>query len=117
LLVEDQDGIRELVLEFLQQHGYSVLHAADGREALEMANKYKHPIHLLLTDVVMPNIGGLELARRLNQPRPQMKVLYMSGYPDHATWSSELVDETVAVLQKPFPLDTLAHKIRNLLDD
>jgi PAS domain S-box-containing protein len=117
LLVEDQDGIRDLVLEFLQKHGYSVLHAADGREALEMATAYKDPIHLLLTDVVMPNIGGLELARRLNQSRPEMKVLYMSGYPDHATWSSELVDETVAVLQKPFPLETLAHKIRNLFDE
>jgi PAS domain S-box-containing protein len=117
LLVEDQDGIRELVLEFLQQHGYSVLHAADGNEALKIANEYRDSIHLLLTDVVMPNIGGLELARRLNQPRPEMKVLYMSGYPDHATWSSELVDESVAVLQKPFPLETLAHKIRSLLDE
>jgi PAS domain S-box-containing protein len=117
LLVEDQDGIRDLVCEFLQTKGYTVLHAVDGNEALHIADEYKHPIHLLLTDVVMPNIGGRELAHRLTQPRPQMKVLFMSGYPDHATWSRELIDDTGAVLQKPFPLDTLARKIRSLLDD
>lgn len=117
LLVEDQDGIRELVCEFLQNTGYTVLQAADGNEALQIADEYKHPIHLLLTDIVMPNVGGRELAQRLAQPRPQMKVLFMSGYPDHATWSSELVDDTAAVLQKPFPLDTLARKVRTLLDE
>jgi len=117
LLVEDQDGIRDLVREFLQKNGYTVLHAVDGNDALQIAAKYQNSIHLLLTDVVMPNLGGRELARRLTQPRPRMKVLFMSGYPDHATWSSELVDDTAAVLQKPFPLDTLARKIRTLLDD
>ena len=117
LLVEDQDGIRELVCEYLQKNGYSVLRAVDGNEAFQIAEKYEHPIHLLLTDVIMPNVGGRELADRLAQPRPQMKVLFMSGYPDHATWSSELVDDTAAVLQKPFPLDILARKIRSLLDD
>jgi PAS domain S-box-containing protein len=117
LLAEDQEGIRDLVREFLQNSGYTVLHAVDGNEALQIADEYKHPIHLLLTDVVMPNVGGRELAQRLTQPRPQMKVLFMSGYPDHATWSSELLDDTAAVLQKPFPLDTLARKVRSLLDD
>jgi PAS domain S-box-containing protein len=117
LLVEDQDGIRDLVREFLQNSGYTVLYAVDGNEALKIAANYQNSIHLLLTDVVMPNLGGRELARRLTQPRPRMKVLFMSGYPDHTTWSSELVDDTAAVLQKPFPLDTLARKIRNLLDD
>jgi len=117
LLVEDQEGIRDLVREYLQKNGYSVLHAADGNKALEIAHEYQQPIHLLLTDVVMPNVGGRELAHRLSEQRPQMKVLFMSGYPDHATWSSELVDNTAAVLQKPFTLDTLARKVRNLLDD
>ena len=117
LLVEDQDGIRDLVREFLQNNGYTVLHAVDGSEALRIADEYKRLIHLLLTDVVMPNVGGRELAHRLAQQRPQMKVLFMSGYPDHATWSSELVVDTAAVLQKPFPLDTLSLKIRSLLDD
>ena len=92
LLVEDQDGIRDLVCEYLQKNGYTVLHASDGNEALRIADEYKLPIHLLLTDVVMPNVGGRELAHRLTQPRPQMKVLFMSGYPDHAAWSSELID-------------------------
>ena len=117
LLVEDQDGIRDLVGEFLQNNGYSVLLAADGNEALQLADEHNDPIHLLLTDVVMPNLGGRELAERLTQSRAQMKVLFMSGYPDHATWSSELVNDSAAVLQKPFPLDTLARKIRSLLDD
>jgi two-component system, cell cycle sensor histidine kinase and response regulator CckA len=117
LLVEDQDGIRELVREFLQKNGYTVLHAADGNEALLVAAEYKHPMHLLLTDVVMPNVGGRELAKRLSQTRPRIKVLFMSGYPDHATWTSELLDDTDAVLQKPFSLDTLAQRVRALLDD
>jgi two-component system cell cycle sensor histidine kinase/response regulator CckA len=117
LLVEDQDGIRELVREFLEKNGYSVLHAADGNEAFKIAEEYKHPIHLLLTDVVMPNMGGRELAHRMAQLRPQMNVLFMSGYPDHATWSSEIADDSVAVLQKPFSLDALARKVRSLLDE
>jgi PAS domain S-box-containing protein len=117
LLVEDQDGIRDLVHEVLRAGGYTVLCAEDGNQALQMADEYKLPIHLLLTDVVMPNLGGQELAHRLAQPRPHMKVLYMSGYPDHATWDGDLVDETAAVLQKPFLLDTLTRKIRSLLDE
>jgi PAS domain S-box-containing protein len=117
LLVEDQDGIRDLVGEFLQNNEYTVLRAVDGNEALQIANEYQHPIHLLLTDVVMPNVGGRELANRLTQPRPQMKVLFMSGYADHASWTGELVEDTADVLQKPFSLDTLARKIRSLLDD
>jgi CheY-like chemotaxis protein len=117
LLVEDQDGIRDLVREFLHNNDYTVLHAVDGNEALRIADEYKHPIHLLLTDVVMPNVGGRELAHRLTQLRPQMKVLFMSGYADHASWTGELVDDTADVLQKPFSLDTLARKIRSLLDN
>ena len=117
LVVEDQDGIRELVREFLEKNGYSVLHACDGNEALQVAKEHKHPIHLLLTDVVMPNMGGRELAHRLTSPRPEMKVLFMSGYPDHASSTSEQVDNSAVVLQKPFPLDTLARKIRSLLDE
>jgi CheY-like chemotaxis protein len=119
LLVEDQEGIRELVAEFLEKKGYTVLVAADGRQALQMAEEHKHSIHLLLTDVVMPNLGGRELAQRLAPARPQMKVLFISGYPDHSTWSSELIDDfdSAAVLQKPFLLDTLVRKMRGLLDE
>jgi two-component system cell cycle sensor histidine kinase/response regulator CckA len=117
LLVEDQDGIRDLVCEFLQRGGYKVLWAEDGNQALNIADEYKLPIHLLLTDVVMPNLGGQELAHRLAQSRPDMKVLFMSGYPDHSTWDGSLVDDTAAVLQKPFSLDALTRKIRILLDE
>ena len=116
-MVEDQDGIRDLVREFLQSNDYTVLHAVDGNEAIQIADEYKNPIHLLLTDIVMPDVGGRELAHRLTQPRPQMKVLFMSGYPDHASWSGALVNDSAVVLQKPFSLDALARKIRSLLDD
>ncbi|HSZ61373.1 MAG TPA: ATP-binding protein [Terriglobales bacterium] len=119
LLVEDQEGIRELVCEFLQNKGYTVLVAADGYQALQIADKCKEAIHLLLTDVAMPNVGGRELALRLTPSRPKMKVIFMSGYPDHSTWSSGLVDdfESAAVLQKPFLLDTLARKVRRILGE
>jgi two-component system cell cycle sensor histidine kinase/response regulator CckA len=119
LLVEDQEEIRELAAEFLRNKGYTVLVAADGHQALQMADEHKRAIHLLLTDVVMPNVGGRELALQLAQSRPQMKVLFMSGYPDHSTWNSELGDgcDSTMVLQKPFLLDTLARKIRGLLDE
>ncbi len=119
LLVEDQEGIRELAAEFLQNKGYTVLVAADGYQALQIADVCKDTIHLLLTDVVMPNVGGRELSARLTQTRPQMKVMFMSGYPDHSTWGSGVSDgcNSVVVLQKPFLLDALARKIRELLDE
>ncbi len=117
LLVEDQEGIRDLVQEFLQRKGYTVLHAVDGDDALRIAGAHNEQIHLLVTDVVMPNIGGQELARRLTPLRPQMKVLFMSGYPEHASRGEEAVDRNVPVLLKPFLLDTLARKVRSVLDD
>jgi two-component system cell cycle sensor histidine kinase/response regulator CckA len=79
LLVEDQDGIRDLVGEFLRRNGYTVLHAVDGDEALRVAGERQDSIDLLLTDILMPNIGGRELAERLTAVRPKMKVLFMSG--------------------------------------
>jgi DNA-binding NtrC family response regulator len=117
LLVEDQDGIRDLVREFLRRKGYSVLHAVDGNDALRIAGQHQDQIHLLVTDVVMPNIGGPELVRRLTPLRPQMKVLYMSGFPEHASLGNEEADTDVTVLQKPFMLDALANKIRAVLDN
>jgi DNA-binding NtrC family response regulator len=117
LLVEDQEGIRDLVQEFLRRKGYTVLHAVDGDDALRIAAEHKDQIHLLVTDVVMPNIGGQELARRLTPLRPQMKVLFMSGYPEHASLGEESVDKNVPVLLKPFLLDALARTVRSVLDD
>jgi PAS domain S-box-containing protein len=119
LLAEDQEGIRELAAEFLQNKGYTVLVAADGYQALQIADARRDAIHLLLTDVVMPNVGGRELAMRLTQARPQMKVMFMSGYPDRSAVESGVgADfESIAVLQKPFLLDALASKVRGLLDE
>lgn len=116
LLVEDEEGIRELASDFLQGQGYMVLTAMDGNEALRIADGHEDLIHLLVTDIVMPNIGGKELAQRLRQVRPQIKVLLMSGYPDHPALANADVGGQMTVLQKPFSLDTLGHKVRGLLD-
>jgi CheY-like chemotaxis protein len=116
LLVEDQEGIREVAQEFLRRSGYSVLCAADGDEALRMAHRHKHPIDLLVTDVVMPNMGGPELIQRLAQARPRIKVLLISGNPDQASLTEQLGDAPVAILQKPFPLDSFLRKVRSVLD-
>jgi len=116
LLVEDETGIRELACEFLQRQGYKVLHGMDGNEALRIAEGHEELIHLLVTDMAMPNVGGKELADRLRKVRPQIKVLFMSGYPDHEALGGAEVGVQNAVLQKPFSLDTLAQKVRTLLD-
>jgi len=116
LLVEDQDGIRDLVREFLQRKGYVVLFAIDGQDALRIAAEHKPTIHLLLTDLVMPNIGGRVLAPRVKQLHPHIKVLFMSGYAEPTVVKSLATGEDAPVLQKPFLLETLAHKVRNALD-
>ena len=116
LVVEDEAEIRDLVSQYLQQNGYTVLHANDGRDALQIAKSYKGLIHLTVTDVVMPQIGGHELAQQLRQLRPRTKVLFTSGYPDPAALNDETSGETAFILQKPFSLNTLAGKIRELLD-
>jgi PAS domain S-box-containing protein len=119
LVVEDQDGIRDIVRESLRRNGYKVLIAADGNEALQMASAYPDPIHLLVTDLVMPNIGGRELAQRLTPLRPRMKVLFMSGYSEHSAFDGENedMDPSATVLQKPFSLDALARNVRRVLDE
>jgi PAS domain S-box-containing protein len=116
LVVEDQDGIRDIVRESLRRNGYKVLIAVDGNEALEMASAYPDPINLLITDLVMPNIGGRELAQRLLPLRPQMKVLFMSGYSEHSALDIEDTSQPATVLQKPFSLDALARNVRRVLD-
>jgi PAS domain S-box-containing protein len=115
LVVEDQDGIRDIVRESLRRNGYKVLIAVDGNEALQMASAYEDPIHLLVTDLVMPNIGGRELAQRLIPLRPGMKVLFMSGYSEYSGSDEEETDATI--LQKPFSLEALARNVRRVLDE
>jgi two-component system, cell cycle sensor histidine kinase and response regulator CckA len=115
LLVEDQDAIRDVVSEFLKGSGYTVLEATDGIEALQVAEQHDGDIDLLLTDVVMPRMGGPELAIRLANLRPRMKVIYMSGYTEFAKDNRKLAESEKIILQKPFALVTLARKVREVL--
>jgi len=116
LLVEDEPGVRKLVREMLARRGYTVLAPENSADALAIGKKHRGPIHLLLTDVVMPNLGGRELARRLGQSRPAMKVLYMSGYTDAAVVHNGVIEPGAAFLQKPFTAELLERKIREVLD-
>src|SRR3984957_10227745 len=99
LVGEDQDGMRDIVRESLRRNGYKELIAVDGNEALQMASAYPDPIHLLVTDLVMPNIGGRELAKRLKPVRPGMKVLFMSGYSEHSALEIADTGSSATVLQ------------------
>ena len=116
LVVEDEDEVRDVVLQALGINGYSVLQACDGREALAIADRQPGPIHLLVTDVVMPHMNGRELAEQLAPRRPEMKVLYMSGYTNDFVRSQPAGDQQPAFLQKPFSCETLGQKVRGVLD-
>jgi CheY-like chemotaxis protein len=116
LLVEDAERVRAVVREILEMSGYAVLEAHHGAEALELSNRHAGPIHLLVTDVVMPQMSGRELAQRLATLRPDLKVLYMSGYTDDAIVRHGVLASGIAFLSKPFTPDALALKVRELLD-
>jgi signal transduction histidine kinase/ActR/RegA family two-component response regulator len=116
LLVEDDPAVRGLVDEALRSKGYEVLIARHGIEALLAGAKHLGPIHLLLTDVVMPQMSGPEVAEQLAIARPAMKVMFMSGYPDHPAFSKGGMKEGTAFLQKPFTMDALTQKVREVLD-
>ncbi|MGH9861995.1 MAG: PAS domain S-box protein [Candidatus Acidiferrales bacterium] len=115
LLVEDEEPLRRLAREFLESNGYRVLEAPTGQEALRLAERFQGPIHLLLTDVVMPGLSGRELAERLAPRRPETKVLYMSGYTEDAIVHHGVLGPGMSLLQKPFTLDALARKLRQVL--
>jgi len=115
LLVEDEDAVRALAREVLRRHGYVVLEAKHGVEALRLAERHPDEVHLLITDVVMPHMDGSELAKRLSTARPKMKVLFMSGYTDHAALHRDLT-AGAAFVQKPFTPEALARKVRAVLD-
>jgi two-component system, cell cycle sensor histidine kinase and response regulator CckA len=115
LLVEDEKGVRELAREYLEMTGYTVIQAEDGAAALELATKHSGPIHLLMTDVVMPGISGRELAERVKKIRPEIKILYMSGYTDQSVVHHGILESDAVLLQKPFTLPTLASKLREIL--
>jgi len=116
LLVEDAAAVRAVTKQVLERQGYVVLEAPDGEAALRLAQQHRGPIHLLLTDVVLPRVSGRELAERLTQVRPDMKVLYASGYTDDSVVRHGILELGTAYLQKPFSPESLARKVRNVLD-
>jgi PAS domain S-box-containing protein len=117
LLVEDDELVRDLASRLLKQQGYTVLEASNGQEALSVAKEHVgETIHLLLADIVMPQMGGKELADWLKISRPNVKVLFTSGYADYAIVHHGVLDAGTQFLQKPFSLKTLSHKVREVLD-
>ena len=116
LLVEDEKAVRMMIRKTLQSKGYTVLEAQHGQEALDICEHYSRPIHLMVTDVVMPQMSGKELAEQLAPNRPEMKILYMSGYPDNSIVQHGVLEPGTEFLQKPFTLNTLEAKVREILD-
>jgi PAS domain S-box-containing protein len=117
LLVEDHEAVRGLVREILESHGYRVLPAKDGPEAVEIIGRYPGPIHLLLTDVIMPQMRGDDVAVRLLSARPTLKVLFMSGYPSDTLTQRGILEPSNAFLRKPFSVEDLARKVRSVLEE
>jgi len=116
LLAEDEAAVRQSTREFLRLNGFIVLEAANGAEALALARAYDGPIHLMITDVVMPQMDGAKLAAALASDRPDMKVLFVSGYAETNFQCHGEIDVTTRFLQKPFSLKALARKIHEVID-
>jgi CheY-like chemotaxis protein len=116
LIVEDDDGVRALTRLIVQGSGYMVLESHDGVEAVRLAEEHGGRIDLLMTDVVMPKMNGREVAGRVLELHPEVKVLFLSGYTDDAVVRHGILHETVNFLQKPFSPSSLAMKIRTILD-
>jgi CheY-like chemotaxis protein len=115
-LVEDEESVRSLTRLILQQGGYRVLEASNGEEALDALAQHREPIDLLVTDVVMPGVGGRELAERLLAKDPDLRILYLSGYTDDAVVRNGVLRDQVQFLQKPFTPAAFSQKVREVLD-
>jgi two-component system, cell cycle sensor histidine kinase and response regulator CckA len=115
LLVEDEDSVRQLVRDTLAAKGYSVLEAKSGEDGLETAARHRGTIQLVITDVVMPGMGGRELVKKLAETNPTTKVLYLSGYTEDTIVSDGSIESGTAFLQKPFSLQNLSRKVREVL--
>jgi two-component system cell cycle sensor histidine kinase/response regulator CckA len=116
LLVEDEAVVRDLVRQVLQETGYAVLEAANGEQALQLSHTHRGPIQLLLTDVVLPGLGGPEVAEQLASTRPEIRVIYMSGYAQETSMRYGIPERQRLFLQKPFTPTTLLTHVRAALD-
>jgi signal transduction histidine kinase/DNA-binding response OmpR family regulator len=116
LVVEDEDGVRALILAVLNKAGYKILQARNGGEALLICEQHPKKISLMISDITMPGMTGIELARRFQTIRPDMKVLYISGYAEKAVIHQRVLDADLPFLEKPFPPQVLARKVREVLD-
>lgn len=116
LLVEDEEAVRNLIRSVLQAGGYTILEAHDGQQAIALATQHRGPLHLLITDLVMPRMNGRQLADQLATLRPHVRVLFMSGYTEEAVSRHQVYALNVAFFQKPFDPISLAYKVRELLD-
>lgn len=116
LMVEDDDMVRNFALKALKKYGYTVLCAGDGQEALHILREHKEPFQLMVTDAVMPRMSGKELVKRLEGQRPELKVLFMSGYTEDAIVLQGMLDKGIAFIQKPFTSGALGRKVREVLD-
>src|SRR5262249_52360710 len=114
--VGNKTNLRPLPRQFLETQGYTVVEAADGAAAVQICVAHQGTIHLLLTDVIMPGMNGRELAQRVSEIRPNIKVLYMSGYTENAIGHNGTLDAGITLLQKPFTLHALKAKVREVLD-
>lgn len=117
LLVEDEEMLRKFARQTLATYGYEILEAPNGEEAISLSKQHVGPIHLLLTDVIMPGMNGRELATRLAEARRSLRVMFMSGYTDDAMVHQGMLDYSVVFIQKPFSPESLARKVREVLDE
>ena len=116
LVVEDEPQLRQLARQFLEVHGYKVLTAENGAAAIEIVQRYRGEVHLLLTDVIMPVMNGRDLAQRMATLRPKTRILFMSGYTENAVGRNGMIETGTNFLQKPFTLDALTRKVREVLE-
>jgi CheY-like chemotaxis protein len=116
LIVEDDEAVRKLAARILKRQGYIVLEAHHQKEAMSFCKEWKEPIHLILVDVIMPEVSGHQLVQSVRQVRQDLRVLYMSGYTDNAIVQHGVLKKGVNYIQKPFTMDGLARKVREVLD-
>ncbi len=116
LVVEDNDMVREMTVEVLQEQGYNVLFAENGEQCMQLLRKHTGPLHLVLCDIIMPDINGKDLFEQVKNSFPAAKVIYMSGYPENVIGTNNVLEDGFAFIQKPFSVQNLYYKLREVLD-